>query len=39
MMRVEYVKYKRRDAIMRKMSEWERKKILYPECRVEKKEK
>ena len=39
MMRVEYVKYRRRDAIMRKMSEWERKKILYPECRVEKKEK
>jgi len=34
---VEYVKCGRRDAIMRKVSKWERRKILCPEYRVERK--
>jgi len=37
-MRVEYVKYGRRDAIVRKVLEWERRKILCPEYRVGRKE-
>ena len=35
--RVECIKYERRDAIVRKVSEWERRKILCPECRVGRK--
>jgi len=37
MMRVECVKYRRRDTIVRKVSEWEKKKILYLEYRVGRK--
>jgi len=37
MMRVECVKYKRRDTIMRKVLEQERREILCPECRVGRK--
>ena len=37
MIRVECVKCGRRDTIVRKMSEWERRKILRPEYRVERK--
>ena len=37
MIRVEYVKCRRRDTIMRKVSEWKRKRILCPECRVGRK--
>ena len=37
MIRVEYIECRRRDAIMRKVSEWKRRRILYPECRVERK--
>ena len=37
MTRVECVKCRRRDTIVRKVSEQERKKILYPECRVGRK--
>ena len=37
MMRVEYIKYERKDVIIRKMSEQEKRKILCPECRVERK--
>jgi len=36
-MRVECVKYRRRDTIVRKVSEWEKRKILYPEYRVGRK--
>ena len=35
--RVEYVKYGRRDAIIRKVSEQKRREILYPECRIGRK--
>jgi len=35
--RVEYIKYGRRDIIMRKVSEQEKKGILCPECRIERK--
>ena len=35
--RVEYVKYGRRDAIMRKVSEQKKREILYPECRIGRK--
>jgi len=38
MTKVEFVKYGRSNAIMRKVSEQERKGILYPECRVKRKE-
>jgi len=38
MIRVEYVKYRKRNTIIKKVLEWERRKILYPECRIEKKE-
>ena len=37
MMRVEYIKYERKDVIIRKMSEQEKRKILCPEYRVERK--
>ena len=37
MTRVECVKYRRRDAIMRKVSEQEKRGILCPEYRVERK--
>jgi len=36
-MRVEYIKCERRNAIVRKVSEWKRRKILCPECRVKRK--
>ena len=39
MIKVECVKCKRRDAIVRKVLEWERRKILCPEYRVERKRK
>jgi len=37
MIRVECVKYRRRDAIVKKVSEWEKRKILCLECRVGRK--
>ena len=37
MMRVECIKCGRRDIIVRKISEWKRRKILCLECRVERK--
>ena len=37
MIRVEYVECRRRDAIMRKVSEWKRRRILCPEYRVGRK--
>ena len=37
MMRVEYVKCERRDAIVRKVPEQKRRKILCPECKVKRK--
>jgi len=37
MMRVECVKCRRRDTIVRKVSEWKRRRILCPECRVGRK--
>ena len=37
MRRVEYVKYGRKNAIVRKVSEQEKKGILCPECRVGRK--
>jgi len=39
MIKVKCVKCKRRDAIVRKVLEWERRKILCPEYRVERKRK
>ena len=37
MIRVECIKCRRRDVIMRKVSEQERKEILCLECRIERK--
>jgi len=37
MIRVKCIKCGRRDAIVRKVSEWERRRILCPECRVGRK--
>ena len=37
MTRVEYIKYRRRNAIVRKVSEWEKRRIPYPEYRVGRK--
>jgi len=34
---VECGKYRKRDAIMRKVLEWKRRRILCPECRVGRK--
>ena len=39
MTRVECVKYGRKDAIVKKVSEWERRRILCLEYRVERKRK
>jgi len=36
-MRVECVKCRRRDTIVRKVLEWKIRRILYLECRVERK--
>jgi len=37
MMRVEYIKCERRDAIVKKVLEWEKRRILCPECGIERK--
>jgi len=37
MTRVEYIKYRRRNAIVRKVSEWEKRRIPYPKYRVGRK--
>jgi len=37
MTRVQCIECGRKDAIVRKVSEWERRGILYPECRIGRK--